>query len=337
MSKLNNLPVLLTVPYWKFNNNCKCYVHELDKYVEYHELGDIVKEFGYTEKSYFLRWVFGIILQSEVDKCDFIDPISYRIADYLLDYDMKFHKRGEWKILFDKYKVINGIKVYEVEGYFEYYDVERGRYRSKEYFVPWTNEWVPNRNMKWYLSNINKTGQQWYNRFRLNKDENFVPKCENCGEPLWFKKISHGYGNSCYNDSSHLFCSNSCKNEYYLRSGELYNDKSYISIKFGKIYYKSKYELNFIKSCEENDSIIDLKFEPFYIEYQPDCELVRKYYPDFLVYYKDGTRELVEIKSYFSINDPTVPFKFEAAEKFCKEHNIKWTVYVGEDFELVNR
>lgn len=60
----------------------------------------------------------------------------------------------------------------------------------------------------------------------------------------------------------------------------------------------------------------------------------RWYKPDFEIEYTDGRKELIEIKPYYQLEDITVKEKKEAAEKWCKENNMKYVILT--EIELRN-
>jgi hypothetical protein len=90
------------------------------------------------------------------------------------------------------------------------------------------------------------------------------------------------------------------------------------------IYYKSGWELSFIKYLDSNLDVISYVYEPFAIEYK--FQHKRNYIPDFLVEYADGHKELVEIKPSNKLKDPQIKAKFRAAKIYCKKNNLKFVV-----------
>lgn len=82
----------------------------------------------------------------------------------------------------------------------------------------------------------------------------------------------------------------------YLEGGFQWCVGSYASGKTGKvIHYRSSWELEYAKLLDADDAVSTWVYEPFAITYELNGES-KRYLPDFLVSYKDGTEELVEVK-----------------------------------------
>jgi hypothetical protein len=86
--------------------------------------------------------------------------------------------------------------------------------------------------------------------------------------------------------------------------------------KYGKLFYASSYELEFIKQMEFKDDVTfnrsDLR-----IPYMRGG-IERRYFPDFDITYLDGHREIIEIKPQKFINDEVNQLKFSAAREYVK-------------------
>jgi hypothetical protein len=54
-------------------------------------------------------------------------------------------------------------------------------------------------------------------------------------------------------------------------------------------------------------------------------------YQDFLVGYRNGRKELIEIKPQFKLKEDKNKAKFKAATKYCKKNNIEFTVITQKD------
>lgn len=78
------------------------------------------------------------------------------------------------------------------------WNLERGYQAKKQHFVPWLNKWVPAKSISSELFKIDKSVQDYYDRWYLNITvKSDRPKCPYCGKNLWFKELCHGYLKTC--------------------------------------------------------------------------------------------------------------------------------------------
>ena len=105
--------------------------------------------------------------------------------------------------------------------------------------------------------------------------------------------------------------------------------KGYYTSKIGKIFhYDSMTELALMMHMDEFngkwEKNINLKI-PYLFENKQ-----RKYIPDFIIESSKFFNEcILEIKG--SNDKPELPFKCEAAEKYCKEHNLSFVLLSYEN------
>jgi hypothetical protein len=106
--------------------------------------------------------------------------------------------------------------------------------------------------------------------------------------------------------------------------------------------YRSGWELVVAIYLDEDDKVDSYAYEPIAIEYISNVRSgkVRRYYPDFLVNYKDGTRILVEVKRLNQLNNLIVQKKAKAAEEWCKKQNQKteyqfWTDQIVKSLKKI--
>lgn len=126
-----------------------------------------------------------------------------------------------------------------------------------------------------------------------------------------------------------------------------------------KIVYRSSLELRFMNYLDQHPDIISWSSEEFSIPYvSPVDDKIHRYFPDFLVKKrnKDGIEEklVIEIKPRVHINPPdatkikskkrlieeTIRYsvnqaKWEAAERFCKDHSMKFVILHEENLGVV--
>ncbi len=69
-------------------------------------------------------------------------------------------------------------------------------------------------------------------------------------------------------------------------------------------------------------------YEKTVIEYVSNVRTkkVRKYYPDFLVRYKDGRTELIEVKPKRKLEQAVIKKKMTAALLWCAEHGMTYRI-----------
>lgn len=133
------------------------------------------------------------------------------------------------------------------------------------------------------------------------------------------------------------------------------NREKYKGKNIDKIFYRSSWELQFLKYLDRHKDILMYSFECLYIPYiypfrKPGQNYqIRRYYPDFLIKLinKDKKIEtlLIEIKPDHQTRKPVRKqglkkqrliyesaiyqinkAKWKAAEEFCKKHNIRWVI-----------
>lgn len=83
-----------------------------------------------------------------------------------------------------------------------------------------------------------------------------------------------------------------------------------------------------MKWLDDNAAVTAYEYEKLVIEYVSNMKSkkIRRYFPDFLVHYADGHRELIEIKPKKRLVQATVKKKAAAAEAWCAANNMKYTI-----------
>jgi hypothetical protein len=103
----------------------------------------------------------------------------------------------------------------------------------------------------------------------------------------------------------------------------------------GKVSYDSSWELSAFKSLDADERVLSYERKLFPISYV--CEGVTKsYYPDILITYVDGSKELVEIKPDRKLTDITVQLKLLAAAKWSLNNNIPFSVWTEYSWPYEN-
>ena len=97
------------------------------------------------------------------------------------------------------------------------------------------------------------------------------------------------------------------------------------------IKFKSKLELYVCKYLDGEPKITNYVYEPHHlrIPYVKRLGRLRKkafYYPDFLMEYDDGHREVWEVKPLAQCTDQINRIKWAFASAFCKKHGVAFRV-----------
>jgi hypothetical protein len=115
--------------------------------------------------------------------------------------------------------------------------------------------------------------------------------------------------------------------------GNLYSKKGkFRSIKNKEwLFYRSTYELYVFRILEKMPMVEKYEVEPFGIPYRADFNNVRIYFPDLLIYFKNGSKKLIEIKPLTLVNDSINMKKFKAAKIFADIHNMTFSVWTEKE------
>ena len=105
-------------------------------------------------------------------------------------------------------------------------------------------------------------------------------------------------------------------NYKYGKIGKFMSAKNGTSLKFRSSFEKRAFEI-----LEQDSTVLAYYPEHLYIPYI-DNGIKRRYIPDILVDYADGTKKLIEVKPLNMVNTTEVVLKKEAAIPYCKEHGI---------------
>ena len=126
---------------------------------------------------------------------------------------------------------------------------------------------------------------------------------------------------------------------------------------YRNIIYRSSWEVEFMRYCDRNPSILEWGSEEFFIPYyDPTTKKVRRYFPDFFMKVKESNgdikRYVIEIKPKRQTRPP-VPgkkkaktlineaityekniAKWKAAEEWCKDRLIEFKIITEDDLNL---
>jgi len=112
------------------------------------------------------------------------------------------------------------------------------------------------------------------------------------------------------------------------------NSGSYFSKKLkSHVSYESGLEREFLWACEEFNEVVYYKEQPLILEYEY-LGHKRKYFPDFLVVFKDGRGALCEIKGTLNMVLYESMCKYEALKKYCEKNGLGYCMTDGrKEFE----
>ena len=96
----------------------------------------------------------------------------------------------------------------------------------------------------------------------------------------------------------------------------------------GECRFRSSWEFKLMLHLDANPEVEFWSYEKTVIEYVSNVRTkkVRKYYPDFLVRYKDGRTELIEVKPKRKLEQAVVKKKMAAALLWCAEHGMTYRI-----------
>lgn len=98
--------------------------------------------------------------------------------------------------------------------------------------------------------------------------------------------------------------------------------------------YRSGWELSYLTYLDNEPTVLTFGYESVKIPYVSNVRTgkLRTYFPDFLVEYVDGHKELVEIKPSKRVHQVAVQKKLKAAGIHCQAHGL--TLVVITEHEL---
>ena len=107
-----------------------------------------------------------------------------------------------------------------------------------------------------------------------------------------------------------------------------YHRGIHVSSIAGDCKYRSGWEQKYMVYLDENPDVISWSYEKLIIEYVSNkkTKKIRKYYPDFQIEYKDGTKVVIEIKPSRKLEQSIVIKKIRAAKEWCTTHDMTYKV-----------
>ena len=94
------------------------------------------------------------------------------------------------------------------------------------------------------------------------------------------------------------------------------------------IRFRSSYEKKAFMKLDADENVLRYEYESTVVEYNnPVKGITGSYLVDLLVYYKDGTIKLIEVKPNVWLEDPVVAAKIEAAYEYAKNNGMTFEVW----------
>jgi hypothetical protein len=153
------------------------------------------------------------------------------------------------------------------------------------------------------------------------------------------KKEFYSKGGHPWNYGKEFLAVRGLKNGIFTKPHS-YKKGSFFSKKNNKtISYRSSYELVDMQSAERDATVLKYDYEPFAVEFINSKGEKRHVVPDFVRYYKDGTKELREVKALWKIekNWKDTLAKLEACRKYAKKHGMTFKVITQKDLKITKR
>jgi len=104
----------------------------------------------------------------------------------------------------------------------------------------------------------------------------------------------------------------------------------------GECKFRSSWEQKYMLFLDSNPDVVLWSYEKTVIEYTSNqrTKKIRKYYPDFYVEFKDGTRRVIEIKQKRKLEQANVKKKAQAAHAWCTSNGATYEILT--EIELKN-
>lgn len=123
------------------------------------------------------------------------------------------------------------------------------------------------------------------------------------------------------------------------RRKKRYHTGVYVSTKTGKeCRYRSGWELSYLQHLDADPSVVSFAYEELAIPYVSNVRTgkLRRYYPDVLVDFIDGTQKLIEIKPKRKLDQVKIVKKLKAAREWCRVHNVTFEVITEVELKAMD-
>jgi hypothetical protein len=104
------------------------------------------------------------------------------------------------------------------------------------------------------------------------------------------------------------------------------------SIKMNKtMHYRSSWEKACMQYFDTADDVVSFEYEKMRIPYYDSDHHKRHYIPDFLVTFRDGHKEMWEIKPRQFVNSTASKAKSASAEEWCSQNGVVYQILTKDD------
>lgn len=140
-------------------------------------------------------------------------------------------------------------------------------------------------------------------------------------------------------DTDH-FVFRTAKNLTIEKNDPFVNRFSYKSFHTDRYCFDSEPERKLFMDLIESDSVKEVYFTGMFtgsenglsVQYiDPESNMIRNYYPDILVYYKDGSIEIIEVKGDNKVDDKVVEAKAYAAMELAEHSKMEYRLEKSSD------
>jgi hypothetical protein len=100
--------------------------------------------------------------------------------------------------------------------------------------------------------------------------------------------------------------------------------------------YKSSWELAAMRIFEQQDFILRYEYEVLSISWVDKDNKKHHTFPDFLIYNKDGSRQIIEVKPQYRIdkNVDSTNEKIKASKEYAEQNGMKFLVWTEKELNI---
>lgn len=106
-----------------------------------------------------------------------------------------------------------------------------------------------------------------------------------------------------------------------------------------EIHYRSGWENQVCLWLDWQNDILVYEYEPFAIPYisNKKTNRQRRYFPDFLIEYKDGSKKLLEVKREDKLNQVKTIKKLKCAQQYCIDNNMEFLIWTNNKIKEITK
>lgn len=281
-----------------------------------------LRKHGMTFQQYSLKWTYGGI--EPVCKCGCGQKTGWNVAlKSYTEFVHGHHAKGRKKSDDEKRRI--GEKNSTNMKRFMIDNPDVARLRGKQLRSTWTPEREANRveaTKQAYAAMSNEDKQGFIERAKQRWESGDLAVAHEKAAKTYRQRFADGQ----YDFAERNQRISETVARKYIEGGFEWSRGSYVSTKTGRsCYYRSAWELTFMKELDADEAVTDWESEFTTIPYELDG-ITHRYVPDLRVV-RNGVTQLVEIKPMALRDIPKNAAKREAALEFCKERGweyVEW-------------